>query len=134
MCDTRYAYVEFAEASSVTNAMVLNESLFRNRQLSVRASASFSSSCKAYPLPCHADDYRSLRNELTSQYGSEMGQEVEVAEGEVIGADISQEVDTHHTVAVEGKLIVPQSDLPDADALKIVYLQRQGSRTLVVEF
>jgi len=30
-----YAYVEFAESSSVTNAMVLNESLFRGRQLSV---------------------------------------------------------------------------------------------------
>ncbi|KAG7527364.1 hypothetical protein FFLO_07009 [Filobasidium floriforme] len=32
-----YAYVEFAESSSVTNAMVLNESLFRGRQLSVTA-------------------------------------------------------------------------------------------------
>lgn len=63
-----------------------------------------------------------------------MEQEVEVAEGEVIGADISQEVDTHRIVVVEGKLIVLQSDLPDADAMKIVYLQRQRSRILVDEF
>lgn len=39
----RYAYVEFAESSSVTNAMVLNESLFRGRQLSV----SFELACRA---------------------------------------------------------------------------------------
>lgn len=32
-----FAYVEFAEQASVTNAMVLNESLFRNRQLMVTA-------------------------------------------------------------------------------------------------
>lgn len=32
----RYAYVEFAEPSIVQNALVLNESMFRDRLLSVK--------------------------------------------------------------------------------------------------
>jgi hypothetical protein len=32
----RFAYVEFADSSSVANAMVLNESLFRGRLIQVR--------------------------------------------------------------------------------------------------
>lgn len=36
-----FAYVEFVEKDAVANAMVLNESLFRGRQIKVSPSAPF---------------------------------------------------------------------------------------------
>lgn len=45
-CSSRYAYVEFASPDLVQNALALNESLFRGRQLSV----SFSSYCRHSPI------------------------------------------------------------------------------------
>ena len=43
-CDCRYAYVEFAEPSLVAQALVLNESVFRGRNLKVSS---------RLPIPSH---------------------------------------------------------------------------------
>jgi hypothetical protein len=40
ICRDRYAYVEFSEPSLVAQALVLNESVFRGRNLKVRAGTS----------------------------------------------------------------------------------------------
>ena len=92
----RYAYVEFTEPSLVAQALVLNESVFRGRNIKVRC-------FDASDLNCAYSSKRWSRSEQTFQGF----QEVEVEEVPEEGGDLTLAVVGalvhHHTPVVEGE-------------------------------